>query len=237
MRRVLSHSRKWALVPLLLLSIAGISTAHAVPVAIKNGETKTGTITGTNTDSYSFSAGAGTAFIVSVGENGTHSDGFLPEIDLVRPDGLPGQGQSRAYSSMIEQDNVAEGTWKVNVTRLDQGNNGGGYAVKVIQIPGATGTQLTANSSGSISRGGADVWTFTGTAGRTATITLTKTGDNGFTPQADVFAPSGAYAGGISCPGDCLQHFVLADGTYTVVITKADGSDVTGTYNLSVTGN
>jgi hypothetical protein len=236
MRKVFSRSRLWALLPALILLGIGISPAHAT--TINNGGTKTGTVTGSRFDSYSFSADAGSAFIVSVGETGNHTDGFVPEIALVRPDGLDGVGQARAFSSLIEQDNVAEGPWTVKVTRLDGGNNGGAYDLRLIKIPGATGAALTgADSSGTISRGGVNVYTFTGTAGRSATVTLTKTGDNGFIPQADVFAPSGAYAGGISCPENCAQEFALAAGTYTVVVSKADGSDVTGTYTLSVSGN
>ena len=237
MRKVFSRSRLRALVPILLLSISGISTAHAAAVSITNGESKSGTVMGSGSDSYTFSADAGSAFILSVGETGSHTDGFVPQIALIKPDGLDGVGQARPLSSVIEQDNVAEGSWTVKVTRLDEGNSGGSYSLKLIKIPGATGTTLTADSSGSITRGGADVWTFHGTAGRTATVTLTRTGDNSFIPQADVFTPSGAYAGGISCPESCAQDFAMADGNWTVVVTKSDNTDVTGTYTLSVSGN
>ena len=222
----------------LFPSLLVVQPANAATPTIANGEIKTGTITGAGSESYTISVPAGGgSFVVSAGETGSHTKGFVPEIDLVAPGGNAGAGLGKPYFTNIEQDNAAEGKWTVKVSRADGGQSGGGYALKLIQIPGATGTALTGDSSGSIVRGGIDVWTFTGTAGHTATLTLARTGGKGFYPKISVFTPAGAAAGGVTCSDSCAQDFAItAAGTWTVLVSKFDGNDETGTYTLSISG-
>jgi hypothetical protein len=230
----------WALLPCLAFLGSGISSARATTATIANGQARTGTITGDGVDSYSFNADAGSALVVSLSETGTHDARFAPQLDLMRPDGGFGPTHGQQLYTRVEQDAAAAGPWTVNVTRTGGGQSGGGYALKLIQIPGATGTAMTAGQtySGSITRGGVDVYTFIGTAGRTATVTLTKTGDNGFLPEMTAFSPKGAAVAGCSGPDNCTQDFAISTaGTWTVLVWKDDPNDITGTYNVSVSGN
>jgi hypothetical protein len=90
--------------------------------------------------------------------------------------------------------------------------------------------------SGSNTRGQLDAWTFTGVAGHAKTLTVKVTDGAGFVPEALVFSPTGDLAGGFGCGESSCSHDVpiKAGGTYTVVVRKTDGEDVTGAYSLSV---
>jgi hypothetical protein len=237
----------WALffVPSLLI----VQPAKAATPTIANGETKTGTVTarvtgpttGAGIDSYTLNVPAGGgSFVLSVAESGAHDNGFTPQLDIFTPDGTWGPTHGQLIYARLEQDNAAAGDWIVKVSRADSHNTGGGYSLKLIQVPGATGTAMNSGQdySGSNTRGGIDVYTFSGTAGHAATVTLTKTGDNGFLPEAAVFTPSGGSAGSISCPTSCSEGVAIgAAGTYTLLVWKNDIRDVTGTYKVSVRGN
>lgn len=231
------------LAALAVLTCWNLHPAHANGVSgkISNGQTVTGQITGSGSDSHSFKVTAGSAFFVTVSETGTHDQNFVPQIDLIGPGSGNGRGIARPLYARVTQHEATEGTWEVKVRRNDGGNTGGSYALTLVQVPGGKGTPLTSgvNSSGTITRGGVDVWTFSGTAGHTAKLTLTPTGGAGFAPEAFVFAPSGGQSGGISCDtGSCSQDIAtVTDGKYTVTVWKADDNDVAGAYTLSVTTN
>lgn len=237
MRDVISRSRLWALLPGLALLASGIPPAHAAAQTIANGQTRTGTITGTNSDSYTFSVPAGGgSFVVSVAEIGPPDPDFVPEIDITAP-GTGAQWSSvhPLYASFVQTDGAAEGTWTVRVSRKDGGQSVGGYALSLVQVPGASGRVLTsgAGTSGTNERGQLGVWTFTGVAGRTETLSLNVTSGNDFVPEALVFSPSGSFAGG--CGATCSHDVpIKTSGTWTVVVRKTDGNDVTGAYTLSV---
>src|SRR5207244_908415 len=98
-----------------------------------------------------------------------------------------GPGRSRPLYEEVVMTNAAEGTWTVKVSRDGGGNTGGAYALKLVQATGS-GTAMTPGQdySGSNNRGDVDVYTFTGTAGQPATLTLNATGGNGFVPLATV---------------------------------------------------
>jgi hypothetical protein len=244
-RAALSRTKLWLLarfLPLMILAFGGIHPAHA-DGTIANGQTVTGTVTGAGVDSYTFSVPTGGgSFIASVSETGTHDANFMPRIDIVPPGGATGAWSAHAYYATIEQDNVAEGTWTIKVSRADQLSTGGSYALTLVQVPGAlsggiTATAMSAGSSysGTNTRGNLQVFTFTGVAGQPVTLTLTATGGEGFDPKVSVYAPAGEFAAGFNCVDSCGQDVPIATGgLYTVVVTKSDDNDVTGTYTLSV---
>jgi hypothetical protein len=241
-----NRSLLWLLVrflPLVILTCWNIAPAHAngVTGAISSGQTINGTITGSGIDTYSFHAIAGGAFVVAVAETGPHDPSFIPKINVVAPGASEGPGSVHPFYASFVQANAAEGTWTFRVSREGGGTTGGSYALTVVQTPGAAAANhaMAAGQpySGSNTRGQLEAWTFTGVAGGTKTLTVNVTGKNSFTPEALVFSPTGDLAGGFGCgEGACTPHDVptKVSGTYTVIVRKTDGEDVTGAYSLSV---
>src|SRR6202158_4421932 len=229
----------------LLAALAVLTCWNAQPVhadgvtgTIDGGQTVTGNITGSGSDSFSFKVAAGVTFVASLGETGNHDTHFVPKIDLVPPGSGEGRGVAHPLNARLEEINAAGGTWTIKVSQAKEGYaTGGAYALTLLQTPGATGTAMTAGKtySGSNVRGKVDVYTFDGVAGHTATLTLSPTGGNGFYPESYIFEPTGGLAGGVGCAASCQKDVPLkASGTYTVMVWKVDGVDVTGAYSLSV---
>jgi len=236
---------RFLLASLLVLTSWSVNPAHADGVSgkITNGQTITGTLTGLGSDTYTFKVPAGGgAFFVSVAETGPHNDTFVLTITLTAPDGDI-RVRGAPLFTILRKQNAVEGTWIVKVDQAGRGTVSGNYALTLVQVPGAvpasgsiTVGALTpgAPSSGTNSRGKIDVWTFNGVAGHTTTLTLNTAGGDGFAPEAAVVSPTGSILGGISCDS-CTQDFSLtASGVYTVIASKGDAHDVTGTYTLSV---
>jgi hypothetical protein len=233
---------KFAKPAALLALLAGISfgapVAHAngVSTTITKGQPVTGTVTGEGTDSYTFNVTRGASFLVTVAENGIHDENFGPVLDLTGPDGHH-EHMGQTLGITIPEQNPVEGPWTVTVSRGDsQNNSGGGYKLTLTQPPFQGGSTLTSTPvTGTNTRGDINVHTFTGVEGHKQAIALTPTGGEGFTPQAFVFSPAGQLIGGMGCAESCEGTArTTAAGTYTVVVTKRDTNDVTGTYSISV---
>ena len=236
----------WLLVrflPLVMLTCWNAAPARAdgVKGTIANGQTVNGTIIGTGVDTYSFHAAAGGAFVIAVSETGAHDPSFVPEINVAAPGASEGPGSAHSLHASFVQPNAAEGTWTFKVSRAGGGTTGGSYALTLVQTPGAVAANhvMAAGQaySGSNTRGQLDAWTFNGSAGGTKTLTVNVTDGAGFVPEALVFSPAGDLAGGFGCgEGSCASHDVpiKANGTYTIIVRKTDGEDVTGAYSLSV---
>lgn len=230
------------LAPFLILT-SGIHAAHAdgVTGTIANGQTVNGTVTGKGYDSYTFKVPVGDSFVVSVSETGDHDANFVPQIELVPPGAESGIHTAHTLYARLEQDNAAEGSSTVRVSRADGASTGGSYALTLIQVPGALsgGVAATVMSpraaySGTNVRGDLQVFTFSGVAGQTVTLTLTPTGGEGFGPEISIHAPDGGVSG-FSCTTSCDHDVSLAtSGLYTLVVSKSDQYDVTGTYTLSL---
>ncbi len=245
-----NRSLLWLLVrflPLVVLTSLSIGPAHADGVSgkITNGQTITGTLTGLGSDTYTFKVPAGRgSFVLSVGETGPHTTNFVPEIDLAAPVTGDGPGLGHPLNTLLEVPNAVEGTWSVKVHRADEGSTtAGSYALTLVQVPssfvqgGLMAVAMTkgADNSGSTNRGKIEVWTFSGVAGQTETLTLNHTGDTGSGPEIHVFTPTGDFAGGFNCSKSCNQDVLTpTSGVYTAVAFKNDGADITATYTLSV---
>ena len=228
------------LLSLLLLTSWPAQTAHAdgVTGTISSGTPVNGTITKQGVDSYRFTVPkGGGSFVISAAETGDHDPHFVPRIDLEMPGGHSGDGIAQRFYTRLWQNKAAEGDWIAKVSRADGDTSGGSYALTLIQLPVSAGTAISAGSphSGSNTRGNVDVLTFAGVAGHTETLTLTTTGGNGFAPDVAVYTPTGGFAGGISCAASCSEDIpITADGAWVFLVSKLYGSDVTGTYTLSV---
>jgi hypothetical protein len=230
----------------LILLLAGISFgapithANGVSGKVTSGQAVTGTVTGDGTDSYTFNVARGTSFLVTVAETGTHDDSFVPVIDLSGPDGHH-EHMGNSLGITVPEIHPVEGPWTVTVSRLDgKSVSGGGYQLTLTQPPfaavNAVTSALTSNAiTGTNTRGNIGFHTFTGVAGHETTVALSPTGGQGFTPQAFFFSPTGELIGKMACPESCEGTTkITAAGTYTVVMTKGDSNDVTGTYSISV---
>jgi hypothetical protein len=240
-RAALSRSHLLLLAPLLILTCwnAHPAQANGVNATIANGQTVVGTVTDSGSDSYTFKNPAGGSFFASVGETGFHDPSFVPMIDLTGPGTVSGFGQP-LYAN-VHEINAAAGNWTVKVSRSEEGGySGGTYVLTLVQVPvagGNVGSTMSpgVSTSGSISRGSVDVRTLKGVAGQTVTLTLDATSENGFDPDVTVFTPTGGLATEFGCVASCSDDVSLkADGVYTVLVSKYDRNDVTGTYTLSV---
>jgi hypothetical protein len=235
MRNAFRSRYLWALA--LLLILLGTYSAHAngVSSSIRSGASKTGTVTGTGHDEYTFTVTAGSAFVAVVGETGIHDKSFVPQIERIAPGGAS-RGGGTPLQARLEEQNAAEGTWTLRVSRADGGKSGGTYALTLVQLPGAAGTAMSTahDYSGNIANGGIDVYTFTGTAGHKKTLTIKRTGDSGLTPEISVYTPAGMLDGGGGCENSCDQDVSTAAGTYTVLVSRFDDSSASFAYTLSV---
>ncbi len=241
-----NRSLLWLLVrflPLVMLTCWNGAPARAdgVKGTIASGQTVNGTIIDTGVDTYTFHAAAGGAFVIAVAETGPHDPSFVPRIDVAAPGTSEGPGSAHPFHASFVQPNAAEGTWTFKVSRAGGGTTGGSYALTLVQTSGAVAANHVMAPgqaySGSNTRGQLEAWTFNGVAGRAKTLTVNVTDGAGFVPEALVFSPTGDLAGGFGCgEGACASHDVpiKASGTYTIIVRKADGEDVTGAYSLSV---
>jgi len=245
-----NRSLLWLLVrflPLVLLTLWSVNPAQAdgVKATITNGQTVNGSLTASGFDTYTFTVPAGGgSFVLSVGETGRHTPNFVPEIDLAAPVTGDGPGMGRPLNTLLEVPNAVKGTWSVKVHRADEGGTtAGSYALTLVQVPGSfvqgglTAVAMTkgADNPGSTNRGKVEVWTFSGVAGQTETLTLNHTGDTGIGPEIYVYTPTGDFGGGTGCAASCTQDVPITNsGVYTVIAFKNDSDDVTSTYTLSV---
>lgn len=92
------------------------------------------------------------------------------------------------------------------------------------------------NYSGSILRGDLDQWSFTANQGDDVWVSVSEVGQNtAFFPQIDLIGPDGSNKGvdwGDLSAG--IHITSTLSGTYTVVISRRDGSDGVGQYSLTL---
>jgi hypothetical protein len=114
-------------------------------------------------------------------------------------------------------------------------SSGGSYALKLADAAsGGTALAPGQNQNGTNVRGGFDVYSFAGTVGQKKRLTLTQAGGDGFMPEVYAFGPGGTAIGSVYCGGSCSLDVDAGNGTYTAMVWKHDGHDVTGSYSLSV---
>jgi hypothetical protein len=241
-----NRSLMWLLVrflPIVVLSCLSVAPAQANGIAgtVANGQTVNGAVSGKGVDAYAFHAGAAGAFVVAVAETGPHDPSFVPRIEVIAPGATEGPVSAHPFYASFVQPNAAEGAWTFKVSRGGGGTKGGSYALRLVTTPGAVAADHAMAPgqpyAGSNARGQLEAWTFNGAAGHAKTLTVNLTGGNGFDAEALVFSPTGDLAGGFGCgEGACASHDVpiKANGTYTIIVRKTDGEDVTGAYSLSV---
>jgi hypothetical protein len=226
------------LLSFLILSCLSITPAHADGVSgtITSGKTVNGKITGQGVDIYTFTVKQGARFVVSLGETGNHDSFFRPQLEVRAPGQTAGPYEARPYYTRRQVANAAAGDWMLIVSRMDSDkSSGGSYALKLADASGGD-TALTPGKSqkGTNTRGGFDVYSFTGTPGQKKRLTLTRTGGKGFVPEVYAFGPGGADLGSVYCAESCSMDVDTGNGAYTAMVWKNDDHDVTGSYSLSV---
>ncbi len=243
------------IVPVLALLLWGGTSAHAngVNSTIASGQVVTGTVTTTGVDSYTFPVAAGDSIFVSVAQIGAWT--FDPVAILYDPNGTGRATATLHAYANTEYVNAAAGSWTVKVS-VWQATAGGDYSLTVVTIPGpfvvadghAGGAMYPeVTYPGSIYRGDVDIFTFTGVAGvgNKATLTVDITG-GAWDPAIRVYRPDGSVYGGdfdhtnytydVSLDPR-IQPVPGMNGTYTVLVYKWIGDDVTGSYSISVSGS
>lgn len=230
------------LLSLLLSFLCGIGATPALAAtgAIGNGQTVGGTLAGTGVDSYTFTANAGDSITVSISEVGPNTD-LWPRIDLVRPDGSFGGNEWGDLHAKLQGTANQSGTWTVKVSYHAHSATtpSGSYSLTLVKVPGAPGREMYPGTtySGSITRGTLEVWTFY-TLGP-VTLNLSATDGSGFQSWAQVYRPNGTGAGGTRTTTSSTLQVTVSSATaglYTVLVSKRDANDVTGSYSLSVSG-
>ena len=129
-----------SLLSLLILSLSGISPAHADSVVstIGNGQTVYGNISYyTKYDTYTFSAGTNDYIFFSIGEFGAHDTNFFPEIYVYKPSSALWSDTGDYYNSWLHgSTSTYSGTWSIKVTRGDGYMTGGDYYLQMYILPG-----------------------------------------------------------------------------------------------------
>jgi hypothetical protein len=220
-------------------------------------------------DSYTFDAVVGERVVVSLGEKSGGSVTFGPSWKLYGPSGqlvTRDGGITSACSTFCRSDALTlAGTYTVVV--VDSSNDGTGpYSISMESSSGTAdgvsngppaptcartrnalpdGTQTLGcgvTASGTIDVvGETDSFTFAGTTGQRALITLTELsgGTPLFNPFWFLFAPNGVQVtinnGNLSaCSGSCTSDALPADGVYTIVVFDSN-TDGTGPFTLGRT--
>jgi methylglyoxal synthase len=214
-------------------------TVDADSGVITSGQRVTGAVDLGDLDVYTFSANAHDAIALAVGD--LSASGFFPQIQLFGPDGAPLDASAGQTGAGIDQVNLTQtGTYSVVVRHAGDTFNGN-YALTMFRSPSAqvvdadsgpitSGQRLT----GSIDLGDIDVYTFTASASESIALSIGDTGETGFFPQLELFAPDGTLLGNTSGQTGTGQDFqnLNQTGTYYAVVRHA-GDTFNGNYALS----
>ncbi|MFH1157697.1 MAG: hypothetical protein V1721_02250 [Pseudomonadota bacterium] len=204
---------------------------------IKNAKVVTGAVKGAATDSYTFKVARGSSFIVTLSEKGDHTAGFIPDLKIFGPDHNIADGGAQEFYIRFLKLEPQEGDWRAEVSRIDGGETGGNYELRLLQAPGAKGTPMKFGQTytGTITRGEIGVYTISGTPDVLGRIILIPKEGAGFTPEVTVFAPNGEIATAAGCTERCYSDLNMTElGDYTVMVGRSDNNDVKGVYSISV---
>ncbi len=215
---------------------------------IHSAETLTGTIDlDADTDAYTFTGQAGQTVIIQMSRE---SGRLQPRIDLYSPSGDDVEvsaGGMFPYVPLLEGHQLAESGQYTIVVRARGANQSGDYSLSLLVMPGATtsaqdqdGGVITSGEtkSGSIDLAAdTDAYTFTGQAGQTVIIQVSRESGR-LQPRIDLYSPSGgdveASAGGMFPYVPLLEGHQLAEsGQYTIVV-RDRGANQSGDYSLSL---
>lgn len=193
--------------------------------ALSNDGTHTGTLTDGDLDSYTFTAAAGDSIVLSVSGFSASSTNDA-RMSLYAPDG------SHVLSSynVITQNSLAQGGIHTVVVRSAAAHDTGSYNLYFVRVPGANehGALISGDvSSGGVSNGDLDSYTFTAAAGDS--VRLSVTGD--INMYMVLYAPDGSRLD-YTTNSVILQNSLVLGGTYTVLV-RSFSAQQTGSYQFS----
>jgi hypothetical protein len=220
--------------------------------SISYDQTVSGSITNTDyEDRWTFSGTTGDVITIAMNASNTTLDTFLR---LLNPSGNPATSDDdtgEGNNSLISAYSLpANGTYTIVAMRYN-GSSGSGYGDYRLVLSRNGTTNIGAGSStlsygqtisGSITNTDSeDRWTFSGAAGDLVTINMTSGTVDSF---LKLLGPAGAQLdddddGGGGQNSMIGLYLLPANGTYTIVATRYQGSSgsSTGDYQLSLAGN
>jgi hypothetical protein len=228
-----------------VLNLAQIPEPFIVPAGdgggtLTNGANSTGTITLGRQDLWSFTANKGDSINVRLG-----SSGFKGNLELYGPSGaLLKTAADNSTDHLIAYTATNSGTFTVLVSSF-YGGDTGTYVLNLSQIPepfivpaGDGGGTLTngANSTGTITLGRQDLWSFTANKGESINVRL---GTFGFPGNLELYGPSGALLvnAANNATDELIAYTATTNGTFTVLVSADFGGGIeggTGTYVLNL---
>ena len=218
-------------------------TAAQTTPSITSGQTKSGNLGPGDMDVYTFTAAAANTHIsLAMG-----TSGFGPQIDLYDPSGVLLKSavnvSFNGTGTGLDATTDLPGIYYA-VARAGDKQSTGTYSLTLIQVPaiqaidGIDGGPITSGQtkSGNLGPGDMDVYTFTAAAANTH-ISLAM-GTSGFSPQVDLYDPSGVLLKAVvnlsfNGTGTGLDATTDLPGTYYVV-ARAGDKQSTGTYSLTL---
>jgi YD repeat-containing protein len=190
-------------------------------------------------DAYTFSASAGDSVVARMGLTQTGAQ-FSPKLRIFRPDGSElCSAQSGAYESLRELfcQLDATGTYALLAgDRFAVGTSGYGLHLQRTNAPGgALPIGFGDTVSGSIAAAAElDAYTFSGTPGGQARITMTRVSGS-LGPKLHFYRPDGTEFCQGNPSGSATEALCLLDVAGTYSILAGDGSgNATGNYTLSL---
>ena len=229
------------------LNLAQMPEPFIVPAGddggpLTNGADATGTITLGDQDMWSFTANKGDSINVRLG-----TTGFAGNLELYGPSGaLLVDAGNNATDELIAYTATTNGTFTVLVSGYF-GTGTGTYVLNLSQIPepfivpaGDGGGTLTngANSTGTITLGRQDLWSFTANKGDSINVRL---GTFGFPGNLELYGPTGALLvnAANNATDELIAYTATTNGTFTVLVSADFSSSYgihggTGTYVLNL---
>ena len=209
---------------------------------LTNGANATGTITLGDLDMWSFTANKGDNINVRLG-----TTGFAGNLELYGPSGaLLVDAGNNAKDELIAYTATTNGAFTVLVSGYF-GTGTGTYVLNLSQIPepfivpaGDGGGTLTngANSTGTITLGRQDLWSFTANKGDSINVRL---GTIGFPGNLELYGPTGALLvnAANNATDELIAYTSTTNGTFTVLVSADFSSSYgieggTGTYVLNL---
>ena len=192
-------------------------------------------VQGTDIDKYVFKMSQGKSLVLNLRKTDEGDTSFKPMVKLLDPgkNVFLEEVQDFVFRAPIMM--PPEGEWTVEVRRGDKGKTGGGYELRVIEVPGAKGSKLQLGQSvtGSLVRGVVDIYNIQGMQDALGELTLISTGDAEAISEVTLVSPMGDMMGATSCTDRCqLELPVVENGIYTLMVWRMDQRTTKTEYAL-----
>jgi len=206
-----------------------LTNAAYIPIA--PGEYKTGSLGAGQMHTYRFTASAGDSATIQMGWISGYD--FAPWVELQAPDGTVLDAKSGDRSAYMQSVKLPQSGAYFIIAKDRSGFYGGDYGLSLVKIPG-TVTVNDPNGGpmepgeykrGTIEPGDIDAYTFTASAGDSATIQMARISGYDFAPCVELHAPDGTVldvkSGGSSAYMPSVK--LPQSGTYFIIAKDKSG--------------